>query len=115
MWLQFSTPPTAVRLDNFGAIESDALERVDGNENNTAVCVDAMLGISISDGVKYCRFVRKGYTECIGCRYAPEGSLRWESVAKSSAVSNRGGFLNGGRPSAPSLISFTVVFMTVSY
>lgn len=45
----------------------------------------------------------------------PEGSLRWESVAKSSAVSNKGGLRRGGNPSLPSLISFPVVFMVISY
>ena len=48
------------------------------------------------------------------CNYSPEGSLRCESVAKSSAVSNNGGFRKGGRPSLPSLISFAVVFRIIS-
>jgi len=47
--------------------------------------------------------------------YTPEGSLRWERVAKSSAVSNRGGFRKGGRLSLPSLISFPVVSIVTSY
>lgn len=45
----------------------------------------------------------------------PDGSLRWERVARSSAVSSNGGLRSGGRSSLPSLISLTVVLMTVSY
>lgn len=44
----------------------------------------------------------------------PDGSFRWERVAKSSAVSRRGGFRKGGRPSLPSFISFVVVLMVIS-
>lgn len=44
----------------------------------------------------------------------PDGSFKWESVAKSSAVSRSGGFRNGGKPSLPSLMSFPVVLMVIS-
>lgn len=47
--------------------------------------------------------------------HAPEGSFRWDRVAKSSAVSSNGGLRRGGRPSLPSLIAFPVVFIVVSY
>lgn len=47
--------------------------------------------------------------------YIPEGSLRCERVARSSAVSSRGGLRSGGRSSRPSLISFTVVLIDISY
>lgn len=49
---KLSSPPSAVGLDNLGSIESDALERVDGNEDDSTVCVDAMLGIAIPDCMK---------------------------------------------------------------
>jgi len=45
----------------------------------------------------------------------PEGSFKWERVAKSSAVSSKGGLRRGGRPSLFSLISFPVVLMTISW
>ena len=46
--------------------------------------------------------------------YIPDGSLRWDKVAKSSAVSRRGGLRRGGSPSLPSLISFPVVLIVIS-
>lgn len=52
MRLEFTTSSTIVRLDDLGAVKSDALEGVHGDENNAGVCVYAMLGISISDGVE---------------------------------------------------------------
>lgn len=45
----------------------------------------------------------------------PEGSFKWESVARSSAVSSNGGLRKGGRVSLPSLISLPVVFMVNSW
>ena len=55
MRLEFTTSSTIVRLDDLGAVKSDALEGVHGDENNAGVCVYAMLGISISDGVEHLR------------------------------------------------------------
>lgn len=52
MWLQLATTPTAVGLYDLGAIESHALERIDGNENDSGVSVDAMLGVAVSDCVQ---------------------------------------------------------------
>lgn len=47
-------------------------------------------------------------------KHIPDGSFRCESVAKSSAVSNKGGFLRGGRFSFPSFISLPVVLIIIS-
>lgn len=52
MWFKLSSPPSAVCLDNLGSIESDALEGVYGNEDDSTVCVDAMLGITVPDCMK---------------------------------------------------------------
>jgi len=45
----------------------------------------------------------------------PEGSFKCESVARSSAVSNKGGLRRGGRPSLLSFISLLVVLIVISY
>ena len=52
MWLEFASPSTVVCLDDFGTIESDALEGVHGNEDDSGVRVDAVLGVTIADCVK---------------------------------------------------------------
>ena len=52
MWLEFASPSTVVCLDDFGTIESDALEGVDSNEDDPGVRVDAVLGVTIADCVK---------------------------------------------------------------
>ena len=52
MGLELSSPTAVVGLDDFWAIEGDALEGVDGNEDDSGVCIDAMLGVTIADGVK---------------------------------------------------------------
>lgn len=52
MGFKFSSLSSAVGLDDLGSIESDALEWVYGNEDNSTVCVDAMLGIAIPDCMK---------------------------------------------------------------
>jgi hypothetical protein len=44
----------------------------------------------------------------------PEGSFKCESVARSSAVSNKGGLRSGGRPSLLSLISLLLVLIVIS-
>ena len=52
MRLKFSPFSTGVRLDDLRPIQSDTLERIDGNEDDTAVGVNAVLGIAIADCVK---------------------------------------------------------------
>ena len=54
MGLELSSPPATVCLDNLGAIESDTLEWVDGNKHDSTICVDAVLRISVADGVEDC-------------------------------------------------------------
>jgi hypothetical protein len=44
----------------------------------------------------------------------PEGSFKWDSVAKSSAVSSNGGLRSGGRVSLASLISLRFVLISTS-
>ena len=76
MWLQLSSPPTAICLDDLGAIEGDALEWVHGNQHNTGVGIDAMLGISVSNGVEDCREKVRLQNRHISAGTIPEGSLR---------------------------------------
>jgi hypothetical protein len=51
---KFSSTSTMVRLNNLRAVEGNTLERIYGNENDSTVCVDAVLSITISDRVKNC-------------------------------------------------------------
>ena len=67
MGLELSSPPATVCLDNLGAIESDTLEWVDGNKHNSTICVDAVLRISVADGVEDCnRTPESGYDHAKG-------------------------------------------------
>ncbi len=50
--LKFTSPAAVVRLDDFRTIEGDALEGIDGNEDDSGVRVDAVLAVTIADGVK---------------------------------------------------------------
>lgn len=52
MWLQLPSPTTTIGLDNLGSVESDALERVHGYQDNATIGIDAMLGITIADRMK---------------------------------------------------------------
>ena len=52
MRLEFASPPAVVCLYDFRTIESDTLEGVDGNEDNSGVCIDAVLSVTIADCVK---------------------------------------------------------------
>ena len=52
MGLQLPSLTASIRLDDLGAIEVDALEGIDGNEDDTTVGVYAMLRVAISDGVE---------------------------------------------------------------
>jgi len=54
MGLQLAPLPATVGLNDFRSIECDALEGVNGDENNSTVGVDAMLGVTIADGVEDC-------------------------------------------------------------
>ena len=49
-----------------------------------------------------------------GKNKSPEGSFKCDSVARSSAVSRRGGFRSGGKSPFPSLMSFPLVSMVIS-
>lgn len=49
MRLELTPPPSTVGLDDFRSIESNALERIDCNEHNSAVSVDTMLSVTIAD------------------------------------------------------------------
>ena len=52
MWFEFASPPAVVCLYDFRTIESDALEGVHGNEDDSGIRVDAVLGVTIADCVK---------------------------------------------------------------
>ena len=52
MWFEISPPPAVVSLDNLRPIESDALEGVDSNEDDSGVSIDAMLSVTIADCMK---------------------------------------------------------------
>lgn len=113
MGFKFSSPSSTVCLDNLGAILCNTLKRVHSDQDDATVGVDTMLCIAVPNGMK-------DYTDNEECkndldgRNAPEGSLRWDSVARSSAVSNRGGFRKGGKSSWPSLMALAVVSMDIS-
>lgn len=53
MGFQFASFPPAVRLNDLRSIESNALEGVNCDEDDTTVGVYAVLGISISDGMQH--------------------------------------------------------------
>lgn len=52
MRLQLASPSSTVRLYDLGAIKRDTLKRVDRDQHDTAVSIDAMLRVSISDCVQ---------------------------------------------------------------
>ena len=52
MWLKLASPPAVVSLNDFGAIECDTLEGVDSDENDSRICVDAVLGVTIANCMK---------------------------------------------------------------
>ena len=52
MWFEISPPPAVVSLNNLRPIESDALEGVDSNEDDSRVSIDAMLSVTIADCMK---------------------------------------------------------------
>lgn len=53
MRLKLPPLPPTIRLNNFRPIKSDALERIDGYQHNTAVRVYTVLGIAIPYRVQY--------------------------------------------------------------
>jgi hypothetical protein len=114
VWLEFSSLSSTVRLDDLGAILGNALKRVHRNQNDATIGIDTMLCIAVPNGVKDWAEIEGGM-DILDRRRAPEGSLRWDSVARSSAVSSRGGFRKGGRSSWPSLIALTVVSTVISW
>jgi hypothetical protein len=98
MWLEFSSLSSTVRLDDLRAILGNPLKRVHRDQNDAAIGVDTMLRIAVPNGVKdWAEIEEKVYYQ--DGQSAPDGSLRWDSVARSSAVSSKGGFRNGGRSS----------------
>lgn len=54
MRLQLPSPPPTICLNNLWAIECNALERVDRDQDYTTVGVDAMLGIAVADSMQNC-------------------------------------------------------------
>lgn len=52
MWLQLASPTTTICLNDLGAIERDALEGIDSDEDDSTVGIDAMLGIAIANGMQ---------------------------------------------------------------
>ena len=52
MGLKFASPPAVVCLDDFGTIEGDTLEGVYSDEDDSGVCINAVLGVTIADCVK---------------------------------------------------------------
>jgi hypothetical protein len=51
MRLEIAPSSPRVCLDNLGTIHRNALKWIDGNEDDTGICIDAVLGITIADGV----------------------------------------------------------------
>ena len=51
MGLQFPSPSTTVCLNDFRAIEGDALEGIHGNKDNSTVGINTMLSISVPNGM----------------------------------------------------------------
>jgi hypothetical protein len=52
MWFKLASLSAGVCLNDIGAIQGDALERVDSNEHNTTVGIDTVLRISIANGME---------------------------------------------------------------
>jgi hypothetical protein len=52
MRLELASPPSAIGLNYFRSIKGDALKRIDGDEYNSAVGIDAVLSITIANCVK---------------------------------------------------------------
>lgn len=52
MRLEFPSPSTAVCLNDLWTIKSDSLERIHGYKDNARVCINAMLGIAIANGME---------------------------------------------------------------
>lgn len=53
VWLELSSTATIIRLNDLRSIEGDALEGIHGNQDDTTVGIDAMLGITVSNGMQY--------------------------------------------------------------
>ena len=53
MRLDLFSPRATVRLNDFRAINVDALERVHGDEDDARVGIDTMLCISVADSMHY--------------------------------------------------------------
>ena len=114
MWLEISSPSSTIRLNDLRAILGNTLKRVHRNQNDATIGVDTMLCIAVPNGMEDWAEIEERMCYPDGPS-APEGSLRWDSVARSSAVSSKGGFRNGGRPSWPSLMALTVVSTVISW
>ncbi len=112
--LEIPSPSSAVRLNDLRTILGNALKRVHRNQNDATIGVDTMLRIAVPDGVENWAEI-EGRMYYLDGQSAPEGSLRWDSVARSSAVSSKGGFRKGGRSSWPSLTALTVVSTRISW
>ena len=54
MRLELTPSPSAVGLNKLRSIESNALKRIDGDEYDSAIGVDAMLSITITNRMKDC-------------------------------------------------------------
>jgi hypothetical protein len=53
MGLEFTLATPTISLDDLGAVQSNSLERIDGDEDNPAVSIYAMLRVSVSDGMEH--------------------------------------------------------------
>jgi hypothetical protein len=47
MGLQIASLSTAIRLNDLRSIQSHTLERIDGDEYDSTICIDAVLGVTI--------------------------------------------------------------------
>lgn len=74
-----------------------------------------MLAITISNSVQDCRNSVSKAENYVYKDARPEGSFKCDRVARSSAVSNKGGLRSGGRPSLFSFISLLEVLIVISY
>ena len=75
MGLKFASPSAAVGLNDLWTIESDALERIHGNENDAGIGIDTMLSIAIANCMQDWSACERNIEEKLSMR-VPEGSLR---------------------------------------
>lgn len=56
MWFQVTPFSTTVCLNDLGAIQSNALEWVNGDEYYAAIGIDAVLSVAVSNGMEHYKY-----------------------------------------------------------